>query len=689
MKIYGKLLSGIGVVVFALLAAIAGIVLQAAQVIQFKDFANDAAALVQKWDAVQLAAQGILLSPELPDSLQRRFAESAVAFQEAAISVAEDPRLISLGKDVNGRVSNMQSIWKLTQDQIDAAGKAYDAFKENVVPKHPSLRGATTDGLAGEMARLDKEGRLSFVETYYFSSFKTSLRTIMLANDSFKSVLSDMDAAIEAQVQAFVARTVAVGAAVVLAIVAGAFFYVNAFARKLSRRARSIEASMRLVAKRDFTVVPEKLGSDEIGMLSSHLAEVIRSLGTFFAAVRDAASNVVGLKDALSAGTTQSAAAVAEINKNIESIKARFSVLDSAIDQASSALGDIGRYLSGLSEEAVKQTSSMESAGRELAESMRELAEVSRSLSDRARNADDLKRTVADGSERVQATNAVIGTIARDIEGVAEIVELIDQISEQTNILSMNAAIESAHAGAAGKGFAVVAEEIRKLAESTQENSQRIGETLDDIMRKIAEAQDASEASSRSLDAINAEFSGFVADLEGISQKASASSAESQRVVTVIQDSIGATKRIGTGTAEMYEKHRAIQDAMENIQAISDETLGGITEIDAGSKEILESVVHVEEISTQSRERAAELESALSGFKIGNACGDAEGGTPEAGPSPADPAQVEELPAFADDERGVAVKKPPKAFFGRAARGKGEAVELKTGDVEAEARLLP
>jgi hypothetical protein len=54
---------------------------------------------------------------------------------------------------------------------------------------------------------------------------------------------------------------------------------------------------------------------------------------------------------------------------------------------------------------------------------------------------------------------------------------------------------------------------------------------------------------------------------------------------------------------------------MENIRLISDETLSGITEIDMGSKEILESVIHVEEISLQSKERAAELEAAVAGFK--------------------------------------------------------------------------
>jgi len=125
-----------------------------------------------------------------------------------------------------------------------------------------------------------------------------------------------------------------------------------------------------------------------------------------------------------------------------------------------------------------------------------------------------------------------------DFEGIVEIIELIDQISEQTNILSMNAAIESAHAGSAGKGFAVVAEEIRKLAESTQDNAQRIGEALTSITDKIALALDASEAASRSFDSINADVVGFVTAMDGIAAKAVHASAESVQVVSAIRDSI-------------------------------------------------------------------------------------------------------------------------------------------------------
>ncbi|MDR2471590.1 MAG: methyl-accepting chemotaxis protein, partial [Treponema sp.] len=120
------------------------------------------------------------------------------------------------------------------------------------------------------------------------------------------------------------------------------------------------------------------------------------------------------------------------------------------------------------------------------------------------RTADELKRRIGLGLTRVKASGELTAGIAAGVEKITALAGSISRISAQTNILSMNAAIESAHAGSAGAGFAVVAEEIKKLAESSALNVKQIQTEIKAITEKTAAGVKTGEAAVSAMDGLAA-----------------------------------------------------------------------------------------------------------------------------------------------------------------------------------------
>jgi methyl-accepting chemotaxis protein len=337
------------------------------------------------------------------------------------------------------------------------------------------------------------------------------------------------------------------------------------------------------------------------------LEEALWSLGKLFESLNHFVSKAQGMREILQSDNRERDAIHNHLGEVIDKIAGQFFEIESSAKEAMESLGEIEAYIHSLHDAGENRSPVPENTEHKLTR-VSDLSEASASrIRTSAGKAETLAHEIGAGEEYAQEVYDIVKNISRQVEGISEITAIINQISEQTNILSMNAAIESAHAGQAGAGFAVVAEEIRKLADSTRENAGRIHDELLAIIKNTQGALKASETSAAALNGITGEMGALSKELTGISSAMMETSAINGELSSSIKEMASFGQQLRDGSAGVIAHHQKLKASLELIHSLSDTTRAEIREIHSGTREILDNVGKTQERVLETLDKAGHI----------------------------------------------------------------------------------
>jgi methyl-accepting chemotaxis protein len=355
---------------------------------------------------------------------------------------------------------------------------------------------------------------------------------------------------------------------------------------------------------------------DEIGNLALYFNKTLEKIKKLIIVIKREAASLQNIGNDLASNMTETAAAINEITANIQGIKGRVINQSASVTETNATMEQVIVNIDKLNDHVEHQSSNVSQASSAIEEMVANINSVTQTLVKNNENVKVLQEASEVGRGGLQEVATDIQEIARESEGLLEINAVMENIASQTNLLSMNAAIEAAHAGEAGKGFAVVADEIRKLAESSSEQSKTIGTVLKKIAESIKKITKSTENVLTRFEAIDSGVK-TVAEQEGNIRNAMEEQGQgSKQVLDSVSNVSGLTRKVKSGSEEMLQGSREVMNESRNLEKMTQEITSGMNEMASGADQVNVAVNHVNEISGKNRDGINNLMTEVMRFKV-------------------------------------------------------------------------
>ncbi len=389
-----------------------------------------------------------------------------------------------------------------------------------------------------------------------------------------------------------------------------------AFTLNLTKPLNHIIKHFDLIKNGDFTQKLSIKGKNEFSDLSLSFGELQESLSYSLLHFRGLSEASRESSYLLSASSSQVSSAIEQMSANIDSINHNTEILSQQVKIVDEARNEINISAINVDKSINEQSEMLTVTSTVLEETVNLINESAKKTGVVRSSIIELSEQITLESEKIEEFTLQVSEISGKTESIIDLLSVIKNVASQTDLLSMNAAIEAAHAGDSGKGFAVVADEIRKLAETTAKSSNAITVQLTDTVISMNNLFTESKQTEVSLSIVFDKMMKFTDNITDLLCDIERLSLDTEKILNAHNKLVQVSITVNDNSYEMTRNTEQIEHAMLELLEVSEENHCAISELRVGVSEVVKEISGLTEISQNNIKNVTELEKEIKKYSV-------------------------------------------------------------------------